>query len=71
MGGCSSIRAAEPVAKSDKAAKRVVWVSGNPGAGKSFVGDYLQRYAGFFHIDGDEPMRSKVEAEKQLWANLT
>lgn len=33
--------------------KRTVLISGCPGAGKSFFGDYLEMTAGFSHIDGD------------------
>ena len=50
--------------------KLIVWLSGNSGAGKSFTGDYLARYAGFFHVDGDALSRSQVPEERQLFANL-
>jgi gluconate kinase len=49
---------------------RVVWLSGNSGAGKTFTGDALALLAGFTHIDGDELMWSQVPADKALWAGL-
>jgi gluconate kinase len=49
---------------------RVVWLSGNSGAGKTFTGDALSVLAGFVHLDGDELMWSQEPADKALWANL-
>ena len=49
---------------------RIVWLSGNSGAGKTFTGDYLARCAGFVHIDGDELYWSSSPEEKALFANL-
>jgi len=48
----------------------VVWLSGNSGAGKTFTGDYLERCAGFKHIDGDELYWSTTSEEKGLFASL-
>jgi len=49
---------------------RVVWLSGNSGAGKTFTGDYLERCAGFTHIDGDELFWAATPEEKGLFADL-
>ena len=49
---------------------RVVWLSGNSGAGKTFTGDYLERCAGFTHVDGDELYWSSAPGEKELFSNL-
>ena len=57
--------AAPPAART-----RVVWLSGNSGAGKTFTADALAVLAGFTHIDGDEMAWSKDPAEKALWGNL-
>jgi gluconate kinase len=48
----------------------IVWLSGNSGSGKTFTGDYLERCAGFKHIDGDELYWSTTPEEKGLFANL-
>ncbi len=49
---------------------RIVWLSGNSGAGKTFTGDYLQMLCGFHHIDGDELFWSTTPEEKALFAAL-
>ena len=33
---------------------RVLWLNGHPTAGKTWFGDYLERYHGFIHVDGDQ-----------------
>jgi len=38
--------------KDFKAKKKVMWICGFPGAGKTFLGDYLAT-KGWHHIDGD------------------
>lgn len=48
----------------------VVWLSGNSGAGKTFVGDALERMAAFKHIDGDELFFSEDPADQALFARL-
>ena len=49
---------------------RIVWLSGNSGAGKTFTGDYLSLFCGFTHIDGDALSRSTNPADLALFANL-
>lgn len=49
---------------------RVVWLSGNSGAGKTFIGDALARLGGFAHVDGDDLFWSTDPGEKALFANL-
>jgi len=34
--------------------KSIVWITGYPGCGKTTVGDYLARYAGYVHVDVDD-----------------
>lgn len=48
---------------------RIVWLSGNSGAGKTFTGDYLQKMCGFVHVDGDDLAWGDPE-EKALFGNL-
>ena len=47
----------------------IVWVSGYPCSGKSFIGDYLMSEHGFHHVDGDWASQSKKPEDKELWAN--
>lgn len=35
---------------------RLVWINGHPTAGKTWTADYLAKYHGFHHIDGDEEL---------------
>ena len=35
---------------------RLVWLNGNPTAGKTWICDYLAKYHGFLSIDGDEEL---------------
>lgn len=43
----------------NKPPRKLVWISGCSGSGKSFTGDYLETCCGFFHVDGDECFHSK------------
>ncbi len=62
--------AAPPGEQPAPAAGRIVWLSGNSGAGKTFTGDFLAMCAGFEHIDGDELMWSEAPEDKRLWGGL-
>mmetsp|Transcript_15481 Transcript_15481/g.16750 ORF Transcript_15481/g.16750 Transcript_15481/m.16750 type:complete len:339 (+) Transcript_15481:66-1082(+) len=48
------------------ATSQIVYVVAESGTGKTFVGDYLEQYHDFQHIDGDLPLRTcdKPEIEK-------
>jgi gluconate kinase len=50
--------------------KRTVLISGCPGSGKTFVGDYLERMCGFSHVDGDIFMQSREPEHAKLTKNL-
>jgi gluconate kinase len=50
--------------------KRTVLMSGCPGSGKSFLGDYLEMMCGFSHVDGDIFILSKEPAHVELKNNL-
>jgi gluconate kinase len=47
-----------------------VWLSGNSGAGKTFVGDYLARVCSFHHVEGDAAMFSSSAAERAEFASF-
>jgi len=56
----------------DNAGKKVqqcLWLCGNPGSGKTFLGDYLAA-RGWIHIDGDQGNQSKDSGVKEKWAKL-
>jgi len=48
------------------ATSQIVYVVAESGTGKTFIGDYLEQYHDFQHIDGDLPLRTcdKPEIEK-------
>jgi gluconate kinase len=50
--------------------RRTVLISGCPGSGKTFVGDYLEMMCGFSHLDGDIFMLSKEPGHAELKDNL-
>lgn len=50
--------------------KRIVLISGCPGSGKTFVGDYLEMMGGFSHVDGDTFFLSKDPEQAKLKNNL-
>ncbi|HRI66399.1 MAG TPA: AAA family ATPase [Polyangium sp.] len=50
--------------------KRTVFISGCPGSGKSFLGDYLETMCGFSHVDGDIFILSKESRHVELKNNL-
>jgi len=50
--------------------KRTVLISGCPGSGKSFIGDYLEMVGGFAHVDGDIFFLSKEPEHVDLKNNL-
>lgn len=43
----------------------ILFITGRSGAGKTFLGDYLESYCGFKHIDGDSWMHSPVPEHKR------
>ena len=49
---------------------RSVWLSGNSGAGKTFIGDYLSQLCGFAHLDGDAPLFSGDAAARAAFASF-
>ena len=51
------------------AGQRALWFAGNPGSGKTFLGDYLAG-RGWHHIDGDQGNQAKEEDLKQRWGKL-
>jgi len=36
----------------------IFFINAEPGTGKTFTGDYLEKYHGFTHVDGDTPIRN-------------
>eukprot|EP01061_Rhynchopus_euleeides_P008075 TRINITY_DN17120_c1_g1_i2.p1 TRINITY_DN17120_c1_g1~~TRINITY_DN17120_c1_g1_i2.p1 ORF type:complete len:293 (+),score=133.61 TRINITY_DN17120_c1_g1_i2:51-881(+) len=48
--------------------RQVVWLTGRPGAGKTFTGDYLCVKQGFVHVDGDANMRTADQGDKEKTA---
>lgn len=46
-----------------------LWLCGDPGSGKTFLGDYLAS-RGWHHIDGDQGNQAKDPEVKQLWSKL-
>ena len=49
---------------------RVCWICGPPCSGKSFLGDFLAKYYGFKHIDGDAVSYSTDPADVEAWAGM-
>jgi gluconate kinase len=49
---------------------RTVWLSGNSGAGKTFIGDYLERVCDFLHVDGDAAAFSSDASERALFGEF-
>jgi len=43
--------------------KEIVYLIAEPGTGKTFNGDYLQLIHGFYHVDGDLPIRTADQPE--------
>lgn len=43
--------------------RRIIWISGRPTSGKSWVGDFLQEQHGWFHLDGDEQHYLQPDSE--------
>jgi|EP01047_Picozoa_sp_COSAG01_P004600 dephospho-CoA kinase len=52
-----------------KPAQRSLWLAGNPGSGKTFLGDYLAS-RGWNHIDGDQGNQTEDADVKERWAKL-
>ena len=44
-------------------AKRIIWISGCPTSGKSWVGDFLLHHHGWHHLDGDEQQYIQHDSE--------
>ena len=42
---------------------QILWISGRPTSGKSWLGDYLQHYHGWYHLDGDEQQYLQSSSE--------
>jgi len=40
------------------ASSHITFIVAEPGTGKTFTGDYLEKYHGFTHVDGDTPIRN-------------
>ena len=49
---------------------KIYWLTGISGAGKTFLGDYLEEYCGFLHVDGDTLLVAKDEKSMQLASDL-
>ena len=49
--------------------QQCLWLVGNPGAGKTFMGDYLAT-RGWHHIDGDQGNQSKDPKVQEVWGKL-
>ena len=49
--------------------QQCLWLCGDPGSGKTFLGDYLAT-RGWQHIDGDQGNQSDDPDVKQRWAKL-
>jgi len=43
--------------------KEIVYIIAEPGTGKTFNGDYLDLIHGFYHVDGDLPLRTAEQPE--------
>jgi hypothetical protein len=52
-----------------KPAQRSLWLAGNPGSGKTFLGDYLAS-RGWHHIDGNQGNKTEDAGVKERWAKL-
>jgi len=50
----------------DEPSVDIVWINGKPTAGKTWIGDYLQMYHDWHHIDGDEMMHTLPESQETL-----
>lgn len=48
----------------------VLWLTGYPGSGKTWLGDYLEHAQQFVHVDGDAIMLSQVQEDKDLTAGI-
>lgn len=61
----------EPLKKQegDLRSAQGIWLCGNPGSGKTFLGDYLNT-RGWHHIDGDQGNQSKDPNIQQRWGKL-
>lgn len=49
--------------------QQCLWLCGDPGAGKTFLGDYLAT-RGWHHIDGDQGNQSNDPDVKERWGQL-
>ena len=49
--------------------QRSLWLAGNPGSGKTFLGDYLAS-RGWHHIDGDQGNQATDPAVKEKWGKF-
>ena len=49
--------------------QRALWLAGNPGSGKTFLGDYLAS-RGWHHIDGDQGNQTEDAGVKERWGKL-
>ena len=52
-----------------KGGQRSLWLAGNPGSGKTFLGDYLAS-RGWHHIDGDQGNQTEDAGVKERWGKL-
>eukprot|EP01050_Picozoa_sp_SAG11_P015443 SAG11_NODE_2003_length_3938_cov_1.717895_1_plen_272_part_00 len=52
-----------------KSGHRALWLAGNPGSGKTFLGDYLAS-RGWYHIDGDQGNQTEDADVKERWVKL-
>eukprot|EP00750_Incisomonas_marina_P018160 INCI2734.1.p1 GENE.INCI2734.1~~INCI2734.1.p1 ORF type:complete len:345 (-),score=75.09 INCI2734.1:362-1396(-) len=53
----------------DSSRPRAIWLCGDPGSGKTFLGDYLST-RGWHHIDGDQGNQSKDPSVLAKWGGL-
>ena len=49
---------------------RILWVSGIPNAGKTWLGDYLDSHHGWLHVEGDEDMMIHGDGEGALYQGV-
>ena len=48
---------------------KVVWISGKPTSGKSWLGDFLSLHHDYHHVDGDEQFYMQPNSEANLLYN--
>lgn len=59
----------EPAQGGGEAKPTCLWLCGDPGSGKTFLGDYLAT-RGWHHVDGDQGNQTKDADVQQRWGKL-